>query len=284
MDRWVAALAARQHGVISTVQLRRLGLGRNAIALRVRAGRLHPLHRGVYAVGHNDISEEGRLLAAVLAVGEGAVLSHLGAAVLWGFWKKAPAEVDVTVERNSRSRPGIHVHSVRGLRAEDTTMRYRIPVTTAAKTILDCAGVLRSERALKRLVHEAQVQRRVNQRQLEEQLARARGRAGVGRLRGIVDQGYLPTRSGLEDLAVDLLQSRGLEGFETNTSIEGMEVDVLFPEERLVIEVDSEKYHSTPFAKERDAEKQVRLEQLGYRVARLREQAARGGASPPRPR
>ena len=248
-------LAARQHGVVAVDQLRRLGLAAGAIKYQVRTGRLYRLHRGVYAVGHNDISEEGRFLSAVLAVGNGAVLSHLAAAVLWGFWKKAPREVDVTVARQARSRPGVRVHSVMKLRDDDTSMRYRIPVTTAARTIVDCSQVLTSERALKRLVHEAYVQKRVSPQQLE-------GR-GPARLRAIVDQGYLPTRSGLEDEAIDLLQSQGFKNFQTNTSIEGMEVDVWLPEHNLAIEVDSDRYHSTPFAKENDARKQARLEAGG---------------------
>ena len=232
----------------------------------------------MYAVGHRDLSDKGRFLAAVLAVGDGVVLSHLSAAYLWGFWKRAPDVVDVTVPRRVGQRPGIHVHSVRGLHADDTTMRHRIPVTTAARALLDAADVLKSERALKRAVHEAQVQKRVNQRQLEEQLERAHGRRGAARLRAIVAQGFLPTRSGLEDLAIDLLQSRGFPTPETNTSIEGDEVDLFFPEHNLVIEVDSDRYHSTPFAKENDARKQARLEAAGYDVARLSEEELKRAA------
>lgn len=242
-------------------------MGKKAIAYRVRVGRLHPLHRGVYAVGHNDLSESGRFLGAVRALGAGAVLSHLPAAVLWGFWKEAPGDVDVTVARCLKQRPGIRVHSVRALNPRDTTHHAGIPITTPARTLLDLATDLHSDRALRRTVHEAQVQRRVNQQQLTGQLERATGRQGVARLRAIVDLGYLPTRSELEDRVLDLLQSGGFPKPQTNTRVCGLEVDFLIDD--LVIEADGARYHDTPHARQEDARKQALLESAGYRVIRV---------------
>src|SRR5439155_363203 len=112
------------------------------VAYRVRTGRLHPVHRGVYAVGHPNVSREGAFLAAVLAVGPGAVLSHSAAAVLWGFWpgRHVPeSHVEITVARRVKPRKNLRLHIVRSLDARDVTVRSTIPTTTPARTLLDLA-------------------------------------------------------------------------------------------------------------------------------------------------
>lgn len=228
--------------MISLVQIRAIGIPADAVDNRVRAGRLHSVHRGVYAVGHAGLTREARFLAAVLAVGEGAVLSHVAAAVLWGLRRPDGddgGEVDVTVARRVRQRPGIRVHTVRVLAREETTRRTGIPVTTPARTLLDYSDLPLADRALRRYVHEAEVQRLVNDHQLRMQLDRARcGRHGAGRLAAIVDEGPAPTRSELEDRTLELLRCHGLMRPQTNVRVQGAEVDVRFGDLKLIVEVD----------------------------------------------
>jgi very-short-patch-repair endonuclease len=137
-DQVIAHIARRQHGVISTQQLTRIGLDDSAIARRVQAGRLHRIHRGVYAVGHPSLTREGRWMAAVLAC-KRAVLSHVSAAALWGIFPTCPPFVHVTVPGISgrKKRPGIVIHRSRTLGPAETTRRWGIPVTTHARTLRD---------------------------------------------------------------------------------------------------------------------------------------------------
>jgi very-short-patch-repair endonuclease len=138
-DRIIARIAARQHGIVDFGQLRWAGLVPSAIARRVRAGHLHRLYRGVYAVGHTDLSREGRWFAAVRACGPGAVLSHESAAHLWGLSPKSPATIHVTVPSSNgrRRRRGIRLHYSTTLIAADVARRKNIPVTTRARTLAD---------------------------------------------------------------------------------------------------------------------------------------------------
>ena len=273
--RDLAELAARQHGIVTLAQLRGLGLSRSSIAYRHRIGRLHVVHRGVYAVGHPELSEEGRFLAAVLAVGEDAVVSHIAAAVLCEFWPRSrdSEPVDVSVTRRIRGSARIRLHVVRALPAADVT-RYRgIPVTTPARTLVDLAGVAVNDRALRRAVHEAEVQRRVSHPQLVAQIERTTGRRAAARLAGLITGGPAPTRSELEDLTLELFERHRLPRPLTNVPITDVphptEVDFLFPDDRLIVEADGRRYHDTVLAREADSRKQAMLEAAGYRVMRL---------------
>lgn len=275
-DVLVAELANGQHGVVGLGQLLALGLSRDAIAHRIRVGRLHPVHRGVYAVGRLDLSFEGRLFAALLAVGEGAVVSHLSAAWLWGFSpvdRRKASPVDVTVTRRVRRRSGIRLHVVRALMEHDRSRCGGLAVTTPARTLLDLADVLPGDRALRRAVHEAQVQRRVNLDQLRGQLRGAIGRRGAPRLAAIVTAGPAPTRSELEDVTLELLRGHGFPEPEVNVRLHNLpvpvEVDFLFSELALVVEVDGARYHETEVARQADARKHAMLEAAGLRVIRL---------------
>jgi predicted transcriptional regulator of viral defense system len=151
MEAAIAALAARQYGVVARWQLLELGLTSRAISYRLTVGRLHLVHRGVYAVGHKRISGRGRWMAAVLACGPGSALSHRSGAALWGFLGAASPRIDVTTpRRGGRSIAGVRRHRARRLPPEDTTMVDGIPVTTVARTLFDLAEVLdlsRLERA-----------------------------------------------------------------------------------------------------------------------------------------
>jgi very-short-patch-repair endonuclease len=139
-DAIVARIAARQHGVVALEQLLRVGVSREAVKGRLRSGRLHRVHRGVYAVGHAKLTREGRWLAAVIACGQGAVLSHASAGALWGILSStSPSFVDVTVWGYSgrKKRRGIKIHRSITLTSKDVTRRWGIPVTTRARTLRD---------------------------------------------------------------------------------------------------------------------------------------------------
>jgi predicted transcriptional regulator of viral defense system/very-short-patch-repair endonuclease len=273
LDARVASLASRQHGIVTARQLRALGVSPSALRYRVRVGRLHPVHRGVYAVGHRSVSHAGRYLAAVASIGAGAVLSHLSAAALWRLVRSdGDGAVDVAVTRSVRSRQGIRLHVVRSLAATNVTRAAGIPVTTPARTVVDLADVL-GERALGRLVHEGEVQGIVSNAELREELRRVAGRRGAAALSALVADGPVRTRSDLEDATYELLRRNGFPRPATNVHVPGVpdwvEVDFHFPGTSLVIEADGDQFHGTRWRRRMDARKQALLEAAGYRVIRL---------------
>jgi Transcriptional regulator, AbiEi antitoxin/Protein of unknown function (DUF559)/AbiEi antitoxin C-terminal domain len=268
----VGAVARGQSGVVTTAHLLVAGVTRSAISRRVANGRLHRKYRGVYAVGRPDLSPDGELLAAVLAVGEDAVISHLTAAIAWGFWRYSElrAPFDVLVPRRLRKREDIRVHITSDLPAGDRTRRNGVPITTPVRTLADLATVAYSDHAYRRAVHEAQVQRLVSQQQLQAMLDRRR----CPRLAALLKDGPRPTRSELEDAVDELLTRHGLRAPLTNTGIAGLpdwvEVDFLYPQERLVIEADGKGFHDTAIRRADDHRKQRLIEAHGLRVMRLR--------------
>lgn len=271
-DLRVAQKAAAQLGVISTAQLRDCGLNSQAIALRVRAGRLHRVHRGVYAVGHSALTLNGRFLAAVLACGPGAVLSHFSAAALWGFMRWDDRLIEVTVEGCARRVDGVVVHRSRSLRSRDVRRREAIRVTSPARTLLDLAAVL-SAGALRRTARRAMAERAVSLTQLREIAARSSGHPGVGARRALLADRPAPTRSELEDVLLDLLDEAGIERPEVNVPLrlDGRTLvpDLLWRERRLAIEADGAAWHDNRLTRENDADKQALLESYGYRVVRV---------------
>ena len=265
MDSRVARLALQQHGVITLWQLRSLGLTADEVKWRSRTGRLHPIHRGVYAVGHRNLTDEALFIAAVLAIGSDAALSHLSAAQLYGlrpFNRGAGTWVDVSTTRHVKARRHIRLHTVRAL---EITTRSRIPVTTPARTLLDLGDVL-TARQHERTVHEAEVQRLVTIDALQAQIARSPGRRAAARLQAITADGPAPTRSDLEDAMLALLKRHGLPRPHINARIGADEVDLWFPESDLVVELDGWRYHGTAIRHRLDARKQARLEAAGLRV------------------
>lgn len=272
-DVRVARWAARDWGVLSLDELRICGLTRDAVAVRVQNGRLHPMHRAVYAVGHPNVPLVGRFLAAVKACGPGAVLSHVAAAVLWGLIRPVGDLPDVTVAGTSgRGHAGIRVHHTATLPARDRRRRAGIAVTSPARTLLDCAGVL-DDRTLRRAVREAQALKLVSVGELVGILNRLGPRRGSRRLRRIVATGPAPTRSVLEDVVLDLLLRGGLAHPDVNVPLRlaGRRVvpDFRWPEHRLVIEADGAAWHDHRLAREDDAERQALLEAHGERVLRI---------------
>jgi predicted transcriptional regulator of viral defense system len=144
LDAQIAALATAQHGVVTRRQLKGFGLSPGGIEKRVASGRLHRIHRGVYAVGHPVLGSHGRRLAAVLTCGPHALLSYASAAALWAIRASAAVLVDVTVPGSGARprRPGLRIHRARGLGPDERTVHHGIPVTTPERTLLDLAAVL----------------------------------------------------------------------------------------------------------------------------------------------
>jgi very-short-patch-repair endonuclease/predicted transcriptional regulator of viral defense system len=265
-DRLIAGLAERQHGVVARAQLLELRIGPRAIDHRLAVGRLYALHRGVFAVGHRVIGAEGRWMAAVLAAGDGAALSHRSAGALW-MLRPDGRRIDVTVPRQRRARRGVTLH-VASLQEDERTVRRGIPVTTAARTLLDLAAVV-PRHALERAVHEAEVQRLGDATPLPELVERHRGRRGVARLRAVLDVGAQHTRSDLEARFLALLDDHGLPRPATNVVVEGLEVDCLWRDARLVAELDGHAVHATRRAFEGDRARDRALLAAGLRVVRV---------------
>jgi hypothetical protein len=272
-DNCVASRAARQWGVLSTAELRDCGLTRNAIARRVKNGRLHRLHRGVYAVGHAKVPLEGCFLAAVKACGPGAVLSHHSAAALYELVRWDGRDPEVTVAGSAtRARPGVHVHRTGELEAEDVRRHRGIPVTSPARALADVAAQLDGKR-LRRAVREGQARRRVSLPELARVVRRLGPRRGGTKLARIIATGPAPTRSELEDTVLDLILGGGLAHPDVNVPLvlAGRRVvpDFRWPEQRLVVEADGAAWHEHRLTREDDAERQALLEAHGERVIRV---------------
>ncbi|MEA2320621.1 MAG: hypothetical protein QOD81_471 [Solirubrobacteraceae bacterium] len=271
-DRAVADLATRQYGVVSRPQLRALGLTDRAIARRLGAGRLHRIHRGVYAVGHPVLSRHGRWLAAVLACGPGAALSHTSAGALWQVRRSAATKIDVTVASlNGRARPGLRIHRSRSLPANETTLHDGIPVTTLARTLLDLAAGL-PRRQLERALEQAEILRLLDAASIDAICRVHPNHRGTTKLRAAL-AGYDPagalTKSDLEKRMLALCRAHALPPPLVNSIAAGLEVDFLFPDQRLVVETDGWAYHRTRAAFERDRRRDATLARAGHRVLRF---------------
>jgi len=269
----VARIAARQHGVVSVEQLNRVGLDKSAISRRSKRGRLHRIHRGVYAVGHRAPSWHARWMAAVLACGEDAVLSHGSAASLWGLLKPIEGTIHVSIPSTSgrKIRRGIHVHRCpslsppaepssspsyppaeggRGRRLLTTpaltTHRDNIPVTTVPRTIEDLRASSLPEYLLRRAIRQAELK-------------------GL-RLEGIESD---RTRSDLERAFLALFAHHRIPAPEVNPKLGRYEVDFLWRAEKLVVEADTFTYHRGSVSFESDHARDLDLRQQGYVVLRF---------------
>jgi very-short-patch-repair endonuclease/predicted transcriptional regulator of viral defense system len=276
-EREIATIAARQHGVISTHQLLSLGLTRSAVNQRAAAGRLHRVHPGVFAVGHPIVSREGAYMAAVLACGPGALLSHRSAAALWDLRRSERPRVDVTAPgRRRRAIRRIEAHRSRTLGPRDATCVKNIPCTSVARTLVDLAEVV-DGRALERACEQAEILNLFNADALEDALVRARGRHGAPRLRAVLGAAVpaeTPTRSELEERFLAVCRAARLPRPEVNAWIplasgEGVEADFLWREQALIVETDGHATHGTRRAFERDRRRDQRLALAGYRVIRF---------------
>jgi very-short-patch-repair endonuclease len=273
MDRAIFELARRQYGVIDRDQLTRLGLPGAGIDYRVKLGRLQVIHRGVYGLGPLQ-SKLSSWMAAVLAAGPGAVLSHRSAAQLWGLIEGFSSPIGVTLPRARRGRPGIRFHRS-SLPDDERTVFEGIPVTTVPRTLLDCAPAMPARR-LERLINEADVLRLHDRLSIPNLLHRYPRRSGSRALLEALrrrGEGSTITKSQLEELLIELVDELGLRRPELNVSIEldgeWIEVDALWPAERVVVELDGRQFHDTPLAFERDRRRDRKLIAGGWRPVRI---------------
>jgi very-short-patch-repair endonuclease len=268
VDGLVAALAARQHGVVARWQLLQAGVSARQIELRLHSGRLHQIHQGVYLVGHTVRPPLAPEQAALLACGEQSVLSHRSAANLWGllpYPASAKAWVTVPPERSS-DRPGLYI-SRASVPARDVRQRNGLRVTSPPRTILDLSALL-DEEGLERVVAEAAYRRLASETELTVQIEGNEGRRGITTLRRVLDLpgGPRRTRSPAEQATLRLLRRAGIRGYETNARIHGYEVDLLWRSEGLAVEVDGWDAHSGRVAFERDRLKAATLGANGVTV------------------
>ena len=238
--RW--ALARKQHFVVTRQQLLRLGYDDDAIKHRVRQGRLHPVFRGVYAVGRRDLSREGLFIAAVLACGEGAALSHEHAGEHWRIRPRAAGDLEVSLTRSIRGRAGIRPHQ---RRIFATTHLRGVPVTTVVQTMIDLAPRY-SESDQEAMIGEADKRRLIDPERLRTALDKAPRQPGVGVLKRTLDRRtFVLTHSQLERLFIPLAVEAGA-GLPTGQRKLGPHrVDFYFEQLNLVVETDGLSYHRT---------------------------------------
>jgi len=265
VERAVAALGARQAGVVSRRQLLALGLSPRTIARRLAGGRLHALHRGVYAVGHTAVPWEGRARAALLAAGAGAVLSHHSAAIAWRILPDGGGPQEVTViGRTPRHRPGIVVHTACTLEVGD---HRGLPVTGPARTLLDLAAHAPGD-AMARALAEAQVLRLATPATVRRAIRQSPNHHGARALAGMLATTE-PTRTKLERALLDLLRRAGLPRPLVNAMAGPYEADALWPAERVILETDGWSAHGHRGAFERDRARDADLQARGYTVLRF---------------
>jgi very-short-patch-repair endonuclease len=246
-DAKAAKIAGRQHGVLSLPQLESAGLDRGKVAYRAREGRLHRIHHGVYAVGHRRLSPEGRWLAAVLACGPGAVLSHVSAAGLWGLHSVILSPADVTVPYGSgrRGRRGIRIHRSQTLKTAEISLRNGIPVTNPSRTISD----------LRRCLFADQVRSVIRQAEAD------------GYQLNEIEP--VRTRSELEDRFLALCRKQRLPRPLVNFQINNFFVDFLWESPRLIVETDGYRFHRGRQAFEDNRARDAELRRLGFEVLRF---------------
>jgi very-short-patch-repair endonuclease len=270
IDRLIADLASSQHGVVGREQLRRFGIGPGAIAHRLERGRLFRLHRGVYLVGHTAAPPLAAEMAAILACGPGrSAISHLCACAVWELIAERRVEIEVTTT-GANKRPGIRVHRTTQLDPRDIRMRGAVPITSPARTLLDVAAAVSPTR-LEHAVAEAGVRRLASRTELRVQLDRYPGRPGSGPLRALLDQQGGPklTRSEAERKLLELIRAARLPSPSTNVRLGQYNVDFLWNEARVVVEVDGYAFHSSRTSFERDRSRDADLHARGYVVIRV---------------
>ncbi len=270
--RLISPLAARQHGVVARWQLIELGVSTSAIGRLLKAGHLHIVWPGVYAVGHRTLSREGRWMAAALSGGPGAALSHRAAAALHQI--RADSLLEVTSPNQRRPRKGVVFHrSV--LPFDEVTTEDGIPVTTIPRTILDLAAVL-PRRQVEKAINEIEEKRLYDRLSLPKLLERYPRRRGTATIKAILaDQrlGESVTRSDLEEAFLSFIAAVSLPPPRTNTWINvgarWFECDAVWREQRLIVELDSRRWHATPERFESDRVRDRILAAAGWRVIRV---------------
>ena len=276
-DREIAALADDQYGVVARRQLEDLGMGWDAIIRRLRAGRLHRLHPGVYAVGHRVLPREGHWMAAVLLCGPGAVLSQRSAAAHWGFRSYSGSYIDVTSPRKTRPRGSIRRHWAR-LRPDEVTVHAEIPVTTTPRTILDLAPESTPqviETALRQCEY-LQLYDSLSLWDLMERYPRHRGNPAIRTALARLEESSGETESPLEDRFLPFLDAHRLPRPNLNAWLEvdghRYRADCLWPEAKLIAELDGWEAHGTRSSFQSDKTRDRRLLRAGYRTTRVTRQ------------
>jgi len=272
IDQLIGTLAGRQHGVLARRQLLAVGLTSDQIDRRLALGRLIVLYRGVYALGHRPLTREGEWMAAVLACGEGAVLSYRSAAAHWGLIRRCPPFIDVTVRHGKPSSRGrLIVHRSPQLANQDIRTKLGIPITSPARTLLDYAEVA-TRRELERALDETERLRLCSQRQITAVIARCFGRQGGSRLKAVLHDhaaGTTATVNDFEELFLALCESHGIPRPEVNAKLGRYRPDFLWREHKLIVETDGRQTHGTRRAFEDDRARDAELRTSGYRVLRF---------------
>jgi very-short-patch-repair endonuclease len=266
--RRLAAFAARQHGVLAEWQLLALGFSLSAIDRLVQNGQLHRVYRGVYAVGHRALSSKGRLMAAALAGGPDALISHRSAAALHGLLDDSRAVIDVVSPTHRRSRKGLRFHQSRHL---DRAEVNGIPVTSVARTLLDIAPVV-PKRRLVYALERAEKQREFDLMAIEAVMVRCHGHKGLKRLRQAlreIDPEAQYAHEGLERRFIAFCKHYGLRKPAMNAVVEGLTVDALWARQKLIVELDSWEHHKERRAFEEDRRRDAVLALAGFQVLRV---------------
>jgi len=267
IDAAIAAIAATQLGNITRKQLLQLGLSDTDIAYRVKIGRLHRLFRGVYAVGHPPTDPLQWASAAVLACGDRAMLSHKSAMTLWGLWKRWDRPFEVTVAGDRRLN-SVRIHYVSGLLRRDVRVHQGIRVTSPARTLLDQAPSM-TRRSLTRAVNNARLGKLVRPADLADVAERFPTRPGAPLLKPFTDTQSGPTRSGWEDDFPTFCKRYRLPTPIMSANVGGHEVDALFPDEKVIVELDSWAFHSSKQAFEDDRDKDADTAAAGCVTVRV---------------
>jgi len=268
--RAVARLASSHYGVVTREQLLQLGLGPGAIDHWVRVGRLHPVHRGVYLLGHTAEHPRAREMAAVLACQPHAALSHESAAYLWRLLRREsrPTPIHVSVTGRTPGRKlGLRIHRASDLGPDAIRRLGSIPVTSPERTIADLAATAPA-RLVEGALAEAEVRRLVTRESMAAVVERSSGRAGARLLRALTGDGPSLTRSQAEKRLLRLIRRGGLPRPVTNARVGPFEVDCLWPRERVIVEVDGFRFHGPRRAFERDRGRDAELSARGYVVVR----------------
>jgi predicted transcriptional regulator of viral defense system len=276
LDAEVGRIAGAQFGVVSLEQLEGLGLTDDAVVKRAESGRLYRVHQGVYSLMPRVTTQRGLFMAAVLACGPDAVLSHRSAAYLWGLVDKWVEPIDVTApNRRGRSPDGVAAHRDGSLQPIDKTRLHGIPCTSLARTLLDNAGVS-PEWELRRVVAQAEVLGVLDWDAMRSILRRGRRRRGVARLRLVVDSLHPQTkrtRGDLERLFLGMCIRAELPHPEVNIWLDvpggkSLQADFLWRDARLIVEADSRGFHDTASAFEYDRKREQRFQAAAWRVSR----------------
>lgn len=269
MDLAIARFAERQHGLVTLAQLHAAGLSDSAVSKRVERGALHRRYRGVYSVG--PLSRDGEFMAAVLAGGPGALLSHWAAAELHGLTPYRASVIDVVVPSKRQSRPGTKYHRAR-IHWRDVTDRKGIPVTSVARLLVDLTDAVHVPHEITAVIRQAAYLGAFSLLATTDARRRANGRRNVALLDEAIElyqAGSAGTRSKEETRTIVLLNRAGLATPIVNCDLLGEEVDFQWPDDRLVIELDG-PHHGRATDRRDDAALDAKLRAAGYEIVRTR--------------